>query len=101
MAKVCAITKRGSIMGGGYSNRTVQPSSTQREKCDDTRIFRKRGFMFLNSKSTSQSPFPPAQSRPSTKTAHTPLSRKRESSNTKIPANAGIFVYFNGREARE
>ena len=22
MAKVCAITKRGSLMGGGYSNRT-------------------------------------------------------------------------------
>jgi large subunit ribosomal protein L28 len=22
MAKICAITKRGSIMGGGYSNRT-------------------------------------------------------------------------------
>lgn len=36
MAKVCAITKKGSIMGGGYSNRTratqFNPSGKRRRQ---------------------------------------------------------------------
>ncbi len=36
MAKVCAITKRGSMGGGGYSNRT---RATQFNPCGNSRKF--------------------------------------------------------------